>query len=130
MASLALVFQGDFYVTPIANRAKTVAGAAVTVATAITSTAVKSAGLARTPKGSYYIVAQGAGEVPRTAIKQCGWAFTPKGALYTTDTAPSSTAVWRNGIAVRRDGAVHVTTTIGVTNASGFSITNGRLGIV
>ncbi len=115
---------------PVTNRAKTTAGAAVTVTTAIPRTAVKSAGLARTPKGSYYIVAQGAGEVPKTAVRQCGWAFTPKGALYTTDTAPSSTAVWSGGIAVRKDGAVHVTTSIGVTNQNGFSVTNGRLGIV
>ena len=111
-------------------KAKVTAAAVVTLTVAIPSTAVKSGGLARTPKGSLYIVAQGAGEVPKTAVRQGGWAFTPKGALYTTNTGPSSTATWRDGIAVRADGAVHVTTTIGATNSSGFSITNGRLGIV
>ena len=116
--------------TAILAKAKISSGAVATSTAAIPRTAVKSGGLARTPKGSLYIVAQGAGEVPKSAIRMGGWAFTPDGALYTTNSAPASTAVWRDGVAVRADGAVHVTSAVGAINSSGFSVSNGRISIV
>ena len=114
----------------ILAKAKITSGQVSTSTAAIPATAVKSGGLARTPKGTLYIIAQGVGEVPKSAIRQGGWAYSADGALYTTNTAPASTAVWRDGIAVRKDGAVHVTSSAGVVNSSGFSVSNGRISIV
>lgn len=105
-------------------------GALRTSTAAIPKSAVKKDGLARTTKGVVYIIASGATKVPATRVKTQGLALTPKGAIYTTNSAPASTAVMNGGLAIRADGALHVTSTQGNINNEGFSVTNGRLYIV